>query len=1336
MAGAVGGRLEAFNPDLESITVYLERVELYFCANEVKREKQVPVFLNLLGRETYALLRNLVSPVKPAEKSLNELMDALRGHFEPKKLVTAARFQFHQRQQQAGESVSTYLAELRKMAVPCEFGDSLSECLKDRLVCGLRNEAHQKRLLSEPELTLDKAQAICQSLETAELNAQTLRGSDPMLKQLSQDRRQRMHAQSQRRGKTPPHNAQRVRECFRCGGPDHVAANCRFAEYVCRKCNKKGHLARVCRSQKFASRNGKVSGAGAQAHQLTSADPGSEEEQPLHRLEQHKASPIKVNVQVNGVPVSMELDTGAAVSVMSQQQQKELFPTAQLQPSKVILRTYTAQSVGVVGTLPVKVVYEEQEKDLSLFIVQGKGPALFGRDWLASIKLRWPSIAYHSVGGMNLEELLRQFGEVFRPELGTSQTPPVHLSVKEHSQPKFFRPRPVPFAIKDALARELEHLEDVGVLTKVEFSRWATPIVPVPKKDGTFRICGDFKVTVNPALEVDQHPIPKPEDIFASLSGGQRFSTLDLTQAYQQLVLDEESKELVTINTHLGLYRFNRLPFGVASAPAIFQRTMDQLLHGLSGVMCYLDDIIVTGADDQEHLTNLAEVLGRLRAKGFRLKKEKCHFFKPVVEYLGHLIDAQGLHTTPSKQQAIVEARAPTNITELRSFLGLVNYYGRFIPNLATVLHPLNHMLRKGACWNWTQQCQKAFQEIKEILGSPRVLAHYNPSLPLTLAADASAYGVGAVISQTYPDGTERPIAYASRTLTQSEKNYAQLEKEALALVFGVKRFHQFLYGRKFTLFTDHKPLTTILGPYNSIPTLAAARLQRWALILSAYKYEIRFRRTEEHANADCLSRLPLISSPGPERSVEATCFNLGQVHALPVTAAKLSECSRQDPLVSRVMQFTRRGWPATVATELKPYHTRRHELTVEGQCLLWGIRVVVPRKLRQRLLEDLHRDHGGVVRMKSLARSVMWWPGMDADIEALAKACTSCKAVKSAPSQAPLHPWRWPEFPWQRIHMDFAGPFRGKMFMLLVDAHSKWPEILEMTSTTADSTIATLRRVFAAFGLPEQLVTDNGPQFVSREFADFVQGNGIKHIRTAPYHPSSNGAVERLVQTFKQAMKAGECRGLSLQHQLQSFLMSYRSTPHATTGQSPASLFLGRPIRTRFDLLRPELGRKVRGEQARQKQRYDAHTRFREFAVGDKVMIRDGRDKSQWRPGTVMEKRGPVSYQVELESGVIQHRHVDHLREWVPARVTNAGPPVVTASASDHSVISTPTPASLAETPSDVPHEQSFSENTPAESPHVSQEIPPPVTTTESAGAHRRYPRRHRYPVDRYGFS
>ena len=579
-----------------------------------------------------------------------------------------------------------------------------------------------------------------------------------------------------------------------------------------------------------------------------------------------------------------------------------------------------------------------------------------------------------------LERVLQKYEVVLHEELGTIGTPPVNLLVKENCQPKFVPVRPVPFAIKDAIARDIERLQSLGIIEKVEFSRWATPIVPVPKKDGTFHICGDFKVTLNPVLQVDQHPIPKPEDIFVSLVGGKLFTTLDLSQAYQQLMLDEESKELVTISTHLGLFCYNRLPFEVASAPAIFQQTMDQLLHGLPGVKCYLDDIIITGSNHREHLTNLDRVLERLHDKGLHLKKSKCHCMQSSVEYLGHVLDANGVHTTPSKQRNIAEARAPSNVTELRSFLGLVNYNGRFLPNVSTVLHPLNRQLRKGAGWLWTRKCQEAFQAIKEMLSSDLVLAHYDPTLPLNLAADASAYGVGAMISEKYQDNSERPIAFVSRTLTPTEQKYAQVEKEALALVFGVKRFHQYLYGRTFTLITNHKPLTTILGPHQAIPTLAAACLQRWAITLSAYNYVIQFRPTEEHANADGLSCLPLHLSPGAEASVDAACYNLGQIQALPVTAAKLGTCSRQDPEMSRVMHYTHNGWPANVRPKLKSFYSRRDELTIEGNCLLWGVRMIVPTKLRQKVLNDLHHDHVGVSQMKAIARSYMWWPGIDSD--------------------------------------------------------------------------------------------------------------------------------------------------------------------------------------------------------------------------------------------------------------------------------------------------------------------------------------------------------------------
>ena len=252
---------------------------------------------------------------------------------------------------------------------------------------------------------------------------------------------------------------------------------------------------------------------------------------------------------------------------------------------------------------------------------------------------------------------------------------------------------------------------------------------------------------------------------------------------------------------------------------------MDAILQGIPHVICYIDDILVTGANDPEHLQNLGEVLQWLEQHGLRTKKPKCEFLKPSVDYLGHHIDAQGLHTMSCKLDAIVQAPKPENLQQLRSFLGLLNYYGRFIPNLATTVHPLNKLLHHNAKWNWTSKCAQAFADAKQALASSHVLVHYDPSLPITLTGDASAYSVSAVISHTLPDGSERPIAFASHSLSTSEQNYAQLEKEALSLIFGVKKFHQYLYGRMFTLVTDHKLLMAIVGPKKGVPSLAAARL-------------------------------------------------------------------------------------------------------------------------------------------------------------------------------------------------------------------------------------------------------------------------------------------------------------------------------------------------------------------------------------------------------------------------------------------------------------------------------------------------------------------------------
>ena len=393
---------------------------------------------------------------------------------------------------------------------------------------------------------------------------------------------------------------------------------------------------------------------------------------------------------------------------------------------------------------------------------------------------------------------------------------------------------------------EIERLEKAGIIEPVQHAEWAAPIVPVVKQDGTIRICGDYKMTVNQAAKQDIYPLPRVDDLLASLAGGKHFTKLDLAHAYLQVPLDEESRQFVTVNTEKGLYQYTRLPFGVSSAPSIFQRTMERLLHGIPNVLVYIDDVLIKGVTREEHLRAVEEVLARLEQAGLKLKRSKCFFMLPSVEYLGHEVSAEGLRPTKEKVRAVVEAPAPLNVMQLRSFLGLVNYYSKFLPQLASTLAPLHRLLQKNTQWRWGNAEMEAFNKAKEELASPRLLTHFNPRRPLLLSCDASPYGIGAVLSHSFEDGSEKPVAYASRSLAPAERNYAQIEREGLSIVFGVKKFHQFLFGHKFTIFSDHKPLQHILSASRMVPTMASARLQRWALTLSAYNYEVRYKKGAE----------------------------------------------------------------------------------------------------------------------------------------------------------------------------------------------------------------------------------------------------------------------------------------------------------------------------------------------------------------------------------------------------------------------------------------------------------------------------------------------------------
>ena len=1245
----------------EDWTDYVDRFDQHCIAHDIKDTEQVKkkkaLFLSVMGSSTYRLIRTLIAPTKPSAKSYKDLCELVEGHVAPKPIVIAERYNFYKRTQKEDENVSDYLAELRRLSETCDFGTFLEQAIRDMLVIGLKDRNAQKKLLSEKELDVKKAFEISLSYEMASKHIDAF------------------HQDSDRADRSVKKVHRTREECFRCGRNNHSPDDCFYRNTQCYECQETGHVKQKC-PQKAAKPKGKGDkynkkgkfkyGKKKSSKVKTVNKPDDSEESDTDndsassdsddsltlmyiRNASNSKSEILVPVTLNDKAIKMELDTGAAVSLIPKRMKDKLLPHVKTRPSDIKLKTVTGETVQVVGKCHVQVKYNSQKpKDLPLYIINTKGPALLGRDWLSEIVLDWKKIcAVRKVTEDDeLKKLLQRYCTLFDGNLGKVQGVQVKLQLKEDATPQFFKPRPVPFAIREGVEKELYRLEKQGIIEKIQFSDWAAPIVPVQKPDGDIRICGDYKVTINQALKIPEHPMPKADELFQLLNGGQKFTKLDLSQAYQQVELAPESRQYLAINTHLGLYAYKRMPYGISSAPAIFQSTMDKLLNGLNAG-CYLDDIIITGRNDKEHLNNLEQVLQRLHKANIQLRRDKCVFMQPTVTYLGFTIDSTGIRMDEKGTDAVRHAPRPRNRSELQSFLGLVNHYRKHIPNMSTLCNPLNNLLRKDQQWCWTTETENAFQRLKELLVCDKnVLIHYDPQKDVTLAVDASPVGLGAVLSQRTDKG-EQPVAYASRSLTKCERNYAQLEKEGLAIIFGLKRFHQYLAGRKFMLVTDNKPLSLILGPKKNIPVLAAARMQRWAMELATYNYDLKHQPAERNCHADALSRLPLPETNQPvgiiNWTAEASEVNKQHLSHLPITAKAIKAESQKDPTLSKVLHLTMNGWPAAeeIASELKPFYNRRQELSIEEGCLLWGTRTIIPNKFQKNLLHDLHACHPGMVRMKALARLHVWWPSIDADIEEQVRQCPVCIGMQPQATAATGNPWKWPSRPWHRIHVDFAGPFMGENFLLVVDAHSKWPIVWRMRSTTTERTIEKLRCAFADYGLPMELVSDNGPQFTSALFREFCKNNNVHHILSAPYHPSSNGEAERLVQTFKRAMKAKRSQKASWNQKITEFLLCYRNTPHTTTRRTPAELMFGRNLRTRLDAVHPNIGYRIQKQASSDKP-------TRSLDIGETVLVRDYRkNQSTWVRGVLVKKLGPCTYSV-LVGSLIWKRHIDQIRQAV----------------------------------------------------------------------------------------
>ena len=576
----------------------------------------------------------------------------------------------------------------------------------------------KKKLLSEPSLSVDRALELCRVWEDAQSQSQMMTSrtvsagagasesaSDHAVSAVTSRRGQH---QGKARGQGRHHPAARTRvSCYSCGRKGHKSGDtsCPAKGQACRKCGKTGHFAKCCKS-------GSASQTAAH-HVREVTDYKASDSFRVGQVSAGKptSNMLITTVQINGTPLDLEVDTGSMYTLVPQDVWEQHWTHVALRECSVRLKTYNGSVLPIVGEADVDVRYSAQNVRAWVIVVREGSHPLLGRDWLSQLRLDWQSM-FNRVNATAASELAAEDAhpEVFRDDLGKVSDREAEIYLNDGATPKCCNPRPVPFALRPAVNKELDRLEQEGIIKPVKSAEWASPIVIVRKQNRDIRTCADFNVTINPHIR--------------------------------------------------GLYAFQRLPFGVSSAPAIWQKTMDEILHDIPGVVCFYDDILITGCDVEEHDRRLKLVLARLAERGVRLRKQKCAIRVDRVRYLGYSISRNGLEPNQDKVQAILKASAPKNVQALQSFLGCVNFYNRFLPDMSSVLKPLNNFLRKGVPCNWTDECEKVFAQVKRMLTSAPVLAHFEVNENLVVECDASPYGIGMCLMHEYADGSRRPVCY------------------------------------------------------------------------------------------------------------------------------------------------------------------------------------------------------------------------------------------------------------------------------------------------------------------------------------------------------------------------------------------------------------------------------------------------------------------------------------------------------------------------------------------------------------------------------------------------
>ena len=772
-----------------------------------------------------------------------------------------------------------------------------------------------------------------------------------------------------------------------------------------------------------------------------------------------------------------------------------------------------------------------------------------------------------------LQLLLDQYSDIF----ATSSLDLGHTKIIQHkidtgeAIPIKQQPYRVSHHQKASIEKHISDMLDQGII-EVSSSPWSSPVVLVKKKDGGTRFCIDYR-KLNAVTRKDSYPLPRIDDALDSLAGSKYFSTLDLQSGYHQVAMHPDSKEKTAFISHAGLYQFNVLSFGLTNAPPQFQRLMSRVLHGLEWKVClvYIDDVIVFSTTFDEHIARLKLVFDRLRDANLKLKPSKCHFARSTVNYLGFLVSPDGIAPDPSKLEAVQSFPTPKTVKDMRSFLGLCNYYRRFVKDFAKIASPLNHLTRKNVPFLWTTDCEAAFVELKARLSSPPILAYPNFELPFHLFTDASQYALGYVLGQVVED-KEVVIAYGGRELSDAEKRYSTTEREALAVVDGIKCYQPYLTGQSFFVHTDHGSLAWLMKVKD--PT---GRLARWALQLKQYNFQVIHRSGSSNGNADALSRRPY---PTPLNSLSFE--HLVPVDTITVPFAALDhpcpppetlyKLQREDSNLKDIIHYLEsKELPSddktarSLVLSIDSFFLNEHGIL----CHLWSpgkrrvqricVQVVIPASLRHEVLVACH-DHCtasplGITKTYEKIRTRYYWPNMFKDIEHWCASCVDCsmKKISRGHRRAPLLPIPV-EGAFDRVAMDILGPFPethdGNRYILVFsDYYTRWPEAFALPSTEAPRIAQILiDEILARHGAPRALLSDRGPNFLASIVKAVCNIINTRRQLTTAYHPQTDGLVERFNATLAEGLSMYvSANQKDWDKHIPMVLFAYRVSPNAT---------------------------------------------------------------------------------------------------------------------------------------------------------------------------------------------